>query len=110
VVDRWLLAASALFLAAKAADTPVQLHVVTRKCYGLSGLHKVRRNPRLQIPPLTEGMAQKFACTLLDYEFSLLEVVQFDLTFESPYPYIEALVRSASVDIQDSLLRIAFNF
>jgi hypothetical protein len=55
-------------------------------------------------------MAQKFASTLLDYEFSLLEVVQFDLTFESPYPYIEALIRSASVDIQDSLLRIAYNF
>mmetsp|Transcript_7614 Transcript_7614/g.14343 ORF Transcript_7614/g.14343 Transcript_7614/m.14343 type:complete len:122 (-) Transcript_7614:5785-6150(-) len=70
----------------------------------------MRRNPRLQVPPLTEGMAQKFAKTLLDYEHSLLEVIQFDVSFELPYSHIEALVMTAPVDLRDSLMRVACNF
>jgi hypothetical protein len=55
-------------------------------------------------------MAHNKAELILHYEFSLLEVIQFDVTYELPYDHIEALVEKTAGPLRDSLLRVALNF
>jgi hypothetical protein len=55
-------------------------------------------------------MAHTKADLILHYEFSLLEVIQFDVTYELPCDHIEALVATCGGPLRDSLLRVALNF
>mmetsp|Transcript_9746 Transcript_9746/g.9683 ORF Transcript_9746/g.9683 Transcript_9746/m.9683 type:complete len:167 (-) Transcript_9746:84-584(-) len=111
-LDNLLLAGACLFLASKALEQPRHLEVVCRKFYEERSAIRISLNPRLQVPPLSESMLVGLKQSLLQYEFSVLEAICFNVEIPLPYPHISSFVSSLDVSPynKQDLLKIANNF
>ena len=51
---------------------------------------KVKANPRLLVPPMSEALEGNFTAQLLDYEFFVLSALGFECWFALPFDYIDS--------------------
>ncbi|CAG9321716.1 CCNT2_2 [Blepharisma stoltei] len=110
--DCLLLATACLFLAGKVLEQPRHLETFCKGFYERRAAIQMARNPRLQVPPMSPAMLQKFKQSIIDYEFNVLDVIGFNTEIPLPYSYITNFVNSYNLQpkLKDSFLRCANNF
>ncbi|CAG9317449.1 unnamed protein product [Blepharisma stoltei] len=110
--DSLLLATSCLFIAGKALEQPRHLELFCKVFYDRRSAIQIGKNSRLQIPPMSKAMLEKFKQSIIYYEFIILNTIGFSTYIPLPYSYITNFVNLTDLDVKtkDSLLRCANSF
>lgn len=97
--DRYMIAATCLFLAAKVEETPKKLKDVIEITHYLRFKKEIKQDS----PEFAQTREQ-----ILWHELVVLQTIAFDLTLEHPYRYLLQYVRSLKGD--NNLAQCAWNF
>jgi len=116
VTDLRSLVCVCLFLACKVIEKPIALNAICKAYFRLNREEQMRKNPKLQIPPLSRTMRAKLRDRFISLESDVLCTLNFDVEVDLPYTIInnfkEELARNAKWPTHDiePFMRAAYSY